>query len=140
MNGLKKAARFTRLDRALNVRDHVIAWLPGNSRAELTGDAANTFALRVQRAEVGQYMFMYRTPFSGSMPPLKFESLHHAALFQSSGAENLPYSLDVWERYSKDGHQRIRKLMNLEWGHNGEARLVGFHSGDWDEALVNSMT
>ncbi len=123
---------MTRLHRALAVRDAILKWLPGNSRSEDVG------GMRVQRADFGKYMLMFRTPFGGSFPAPRDYDM--AVFVQQNGPMNLAYGLDLWEWVEKDGKRRIVKLMNLEWGHNGEAALRGFHKSDWDSALLGNLT
>ncbi len=108
-------------------------------RSEQIGDAAKTFALRVQTADVGRYGIMFRTPFSGAIPAPSFADFETAALWQGQGKENLSYGLDVHESHEEAGRPRVRKLMSLEWGHNSEVALVSFYKGDWDASFLEVL-
>jgi hypothetical protein len=125
---------MTRLERALAIRDAALKWLPPNEQPKLV------HGLRVVHVEVGTtYTVMLRTPFSGALPEPKVKGWGDAAFWQAHGTENLSYGLDVWERFEANGHRRIRKLMNLEWGCKGEVALVSFSTGEWDAAFLDAL-
>jgi hypothetical protein len=114
----------TRLDRALNVRDAVLAWLLDNGRDEMLS------GFRVRGGEVAPFRFIYRTPFSRiPLNGLKPRNFGDAALMQRRGPGNLPYALDVW--------WAGRKVMSLEWDHDGSLDLASFAKGDWDAQLLD---
>ena len=114
----------TRLDRALIVRDAVLAWLLDNGRDEMIS------GFRVRAGEVAPFRFIYRTPFSRiPLNGLKPRNFGDAALMQQRGPVNLPYALDVW--------WADRKVMLLEWDHDGSPDLTSFAKGDWDAHLLD---
>ena len=129
----RASAKITRHERALIVRDRVLAWLPGNSRFKHISNAAKTHSSRELAATIGDFKMLYRTPFSGTMPGPTIKTHHDAVFWQSRPSKSLGYGLDVW-------HVERGKVMNLEWDHGGYSELVSFTKGDWDAdlmALVN---
>jgi hypothetical protein len=121
----------SRMFRAQAVRDRIVAWLADKGQIEVIS------GLRVQRETAGPYTILYRTPFSGLARMATGGSYDQAALWQAN--QNLQYGLDVWENFSADGQPRMRKLLNLEWNHDGHAELVSFKAGDWDAALLCAL-
>jgi hypothetical protein len=116
----------TRLDRALIVRDAVLSWLRDNGRDEVIS------GFRVRVGDASPFSFLHTTPFSGiprdGPTPRNFGE---AALLQRHGPINLPYGLDVM--------LSGRKVMNLEWGHDGSPDLVSFAKGNWDAQLLDAV-
>jgi len=84
---------------------------------------------RVRGGEVAPFRFIHRTPFS-RIPPngLKPRNYDDAVLLQR-GPVNLSYALDVW--------LSGRKVMLLEWDHDGSPDLASFAKGDWDAQLID---
>lgn len=117
---------MTRLDRALIVRDAVLGWLRDNGREEVIS------GFRVRGGEVAGFRFIYRTPFSRvPLNGLKPRNFGEAAILQRRGPVNLPYALDVW--------WGDRKVMLIEWAHDGSPDLASFTKGQWDSELLAAV-
>jgi hypothetical protein len=85
---------------------------------------------KVLCARLGDIRMMYRTPFQ-QMPEIRLTDSERYRL-AANGIEmprQLPYGLDVWV---------TRKVMNLEWDHQGNPDLVSFKPGDWEADLLGA--
>lgn len=113
---------MTRRERAIIIRDAILAWLPGRSSVQELG------GVRWAVAAVGRFGISYRTPFT-PMPAPPPDTFEGAALLQQRGGKtNLGYGMDV--------HAPGGKLMNIEWEPDGRVELVGFRGGDWEAELL----
>jgi hypothetical protein len=116
---------MTRLQRALIVRDAVLAWLRDHGITEIVS------GMRVLGGEVAPYRFIHRTPFT-ELPDNLNRDYQYAVLLQERGRPvNLPYGLDVCLSGCK--------VMNLEWDNDGSPDLVSFAKGDWDGQLLDMV-
>jgi hypothetical protein len=112
---------MTRLEKAIEMRDALVAWLPARGEPYMIGN------IRCVGATLGRFRISYRTPFSGTLPQLIPANFLQAQLLQKRGPVNLAYGLDVW-----DG----KKVMNIEWDGRGRIDLVGFRAGEWETEIV----
>lgn len=113
---------MTRKERAIIIRDAILAWLPEHSTVEQIG------GIRLAVASAGRFDIRYRTPFT-PFPALAPDTFQGAVLLQQSGGKtNLGYGLDV--------HAPSGKVMNIEWEPSGLVELVSFRGGDWEAELL----
>src|SRR4030095_434600 len=93
----------SRKERAIAIRAAVLAWLRKHGVDEVIEGC------RVRSAEIGEFQFLYRTPFSGTPAPKKNATRGFAgALLSQQRRFGRPYSLDVWTAR--------KKVLNIEWG------------------------
>jgi hypothetical protein len=121
---------MTRLQKAIALRDRLVPWLTINGKIETVGN--NRASCRAVTADLGDFGFMYRTPFNPApwMEPVPKNHLE-AVLLQQTGPLDLGYGLDVWYRNAK--------VMNLQWSTEGRTHLCGFRGGPWEEVLSSFL-
>jgi hypothetical protein len=116
---------MTRIERAIIIRDALVAWLPHRGGPRTHGP------LRVIEATAGRFLILYRTPFSGALPKLVATNCREAQLLQRFGQPNLHYGLDVWAD--------LKKVMNVEWDLRGQVDLVAFRCSGWEDELLSRI-
>src|SRR5258707_13224212 len=86
-----KATQPTRRARAIVIRDAVLPWLREHGTDEVIEGC------RVRTAEIGEFQFCCRTPFSGAPGPKKNAPHgYQRALLSQQRHFGLSYGLDVW--------------------------------------------
>jgi hypothetical protein len=110
---------MTQKECAIAIRDAVLAWLPQ------CGHPGEISGIRVTKAELGNFLVIFRTPFS---PPPQPKPHTYVTAVLSQRAKNLGYGLDVFAG---------RKVLNIEWEHGDhEICLIGLRAGEWESEIL----
>jgi hypothetical protein len=114
--------RPSRKDQAIAVRDAALFIMRTAGRSEPHGDG-NTYLI----FKNADFDMMLRTPFQ-RMPALDGDFVRKAMVHGIPLPKLLGYGLDVW-RHGQG------KVLNVEWGTDGTARVASFKRGSWEQEI-----
>ena len=126
---------MTRIENAIQLRDHALSILRQHGSYQPVGDAK--FLMWNGEA----FSISHRTPFQkwDTGPEVAAKSfaanletgLDHAkylvAQYGVKLPEALPYGLDIWHG---------KKVFSLEWSDDGRTNIINFKRGDWEAELL----
>jgi hypothetical protein len=116
--------RVSRLDTAISIRDAALKKVKKKSQFEDT----NVGPLLVWRG--GELEISHHTPFLNFPDPDEefFRQYYAAGVGPKS---NLPYGIDIWDTKGK--------VLNIEWDHDNNVKLVSFKRGNWEQKVLHRI-
>jgi hypothetical protein len=74
-----------------------------------------------------RFIIAYRSPFQ-KLPALSGDVVRAAMAHGLTAKNNLPHGLDIWQGAAG-------QVLNVEWSEEGEAIVVGYKPGLWEQEL-----
>jgi hypothetical protein len=119
--GERMSRTRTRLERAIEIRDHVLPLIRAGGRVQSRG------GLRWTKWSPPGFNCVLITPFT-PLPAGSRPSSYERAIAQHLGSKGMPWRLDIWSRGTG-------KVLSLQWD-DEQADLISMKSGLWEAKLL----